>query len=84
MKYWPGGSYIVMNSNPIFPGGRPLMAIGYNYNSRKVLGSIATEGAGSTEPGDPYSSCFPDIYSNVDVRLVGSLHLIGRYFNDCN
>ena len=28
MKDWPGGSYLVMNSTPLFPGGRPLLAIG--------------------------------------------------------
>ena len=54
MKYWRGGSYLVLKSTPIFPGERTLLAIGYKYNSRKVLGFIATEGAGSTEPGDPY------------------------------
>ena len=26
---WPGGSYLVMKSNPSVPGGRPLLAIGY-------------------------------------------------------
>ena len=29
MKYWPGGSYLVMKNTPIFPCGRPLLAIGY-------------------------------------------------------
>ena len=29
MKYWTGGSYIVMKSNPIFPGGIPPTEIGY-------------------------------------------------------
>ena len=28
MKYWPGGSYIVMKSTSRVPGGRPLTAIG--------------------------------------------------------
>ena len=37
MKYWPGGSYIVMKSTRRFPGERALLAIGYKYNSRKVL-----------------------------------------------
>ena len=46
------------------------MAIVYKCSSRKVLGYIDTEGAGSTEPGDPYLSHFPDIYSNVSVRPV--------------
>ena len=72
-KDWPGGSYLVMNSNTRVTGGRPLMATGYKFNSRKVLGFIATEGAGITEPGDIYLSNSPDIYSNVDVRPVFSL-----------
>ena len=49
-----------------------------------VLGFILTEGAGSTEPGDPYLSCFPDIYSDVSVRPIVIPHLLGRYFNACN
>ena len=84
MKDWPGGSYLVLKSTPRFPGESPLLDIGYKYNSNKVLGFIATEGAGSTEPGDPYLSCFPDIYSTVSVRPVVRPHLLGRYFNACN
>ena len=84
MKDWPGGSNLVLKITPIFPGESPLLAIGDKYNSRKVLGFIATEGAGSTEPGDPYLSRFPDIYSNVSVRPVVCPHLLGRYFNACN
>ena len=33
MKDWPGGSYLVLKSTPSFPGKRPLLAIGYKYNS---------------------------------------------------
>ena len=44
-KDFPGGSYLVMKSNPIFPGDRQLMDIGYKYNSSKVLVFIATEGS---------------------------------------
>ena len=84
MKYWPGGSYLVMKITTIFPGEIPLLAIGYKYNSRKVLGFIATEGAGSTEPGDPYLSHFPEIFSNVSVRPVVRPQFIGSYFNACN
>ena len=84
MKDCPGGSYPVLKSTPIFPGEIPLLAIGYNCNSRKVLRFIATEGSGSTEPVDPYLSCFPDIYSNVSVHPVVCLHLLGSYFNACN
>ena len=27
-KYWPGGSYLMLRSNPMVPGDRPLVAIG--------------------------------------------------------
>ena len=42
MKDFSGGLYLVLNSTPIFPGDIPLVAIEYKYNSRKVLGFIAT------------------------------------------
>ena len=84
MKYWPVGSYLVMKITPRFPGGRTLLDVGYKYNYRKVLGFIYAEGDGSTELGDPYLSCFPDIYSNVSVRPVVCPNFLGRYFNACN
>ena len=62
MKYSPEGTYLVIKSTPIVTGGRPLLIIRYKYNSRKVLGFIATEGYGSTEPSDLYLSLFPDIF----------------------
>ena len=84
MKDWTVGSYLVLKSTTRFPGEIPLLAIGYKYNSRKVLGFIATEGAGITEPVDPYLSRLPDIYSHVSVRPVVHTHLLGRYLNACN
>ena len=62
IKYWPGGSYLVMRITPRFPVEITLLDIGYKYNSRKVLGFINTEGAGSTEPGDSYLYHFPDFF----------------------
>ena len=32
-KNWPVGSYIVFRSNPMVPGDRPLISIGYKYNA---------------------------------------------------
>ena len=84
MKDWLGGSYLVMKSTPTVPGGRSLLAIGYKCNYMKVLGFIATEGDGSTAPGDPYVSQFPDIYSNVSVYPIVCPHFLGRHFNACN
>ena len=84
MKDWPGGSYIFMKITPRVPGGIPLLAIGYKYNSMRVLVFIATEGYISNAPSDPYLSCFPDICSNVYVCSVVCPHFLGRYFNACN
>ena len=84
MKDWPGGSYLVLKSTQRFPGETPLLAIGYKYISRKVLGFISTRGAVSTEPGDPYLSRFPDIYSNISVNPVVRPHLLGKHFNAYN
>ena len=58
--------------------------LGTIYNYRKVLGFISTEGSGSTEPGDTYSSRFPDIYLNVSVRPVVHTHLLDRYLKVFN
>ena len=84
IKYFPAGSYLVLRSTPRVPGDIPLMAIGYKYISRKVLGFIATDGDGSTEPCDTYSPCFPDIYSNVSVHYIFCPRLLGRYLNACD
>ena len=44
MKYCPGRSNIRIKSNPKFLGDRPIMTIGYEYRSWKILGFIATGG----------------------------------------
>ena len=41
-KDWPGGSHIMLSSEPMGPGGSPLVAIRYNYNVRKVISVIVT------------------------------------------
>ena len=79
MKDWLGRSYLVMKSTPRFPSEIPLLAIGYKYISRKVLGFIATERAGSNGPGDYYLSRFPDIYSIFSVLPVVHPHLLVRH-----
>ena len=84
MKDCPGGSYLVMKSTSIVHGGIPIMSIGYRYNYSKVIGFIATEGGGSTQPGDSYLSQLPGIYSNVSVRPVFHPRFLCRSFNACN
>ena len=69
-KNWPGGSYLVLRSKPMVPGGRTLIAIGYKYNARKVLSFIVTDNAGSTKTGIPYLSKYPDQFTNVSICPV--------------
>ena len=69
-KHWPGGSYLMLRSKPMAPGGRTLIAIGYKYNAWKVLYFIVTDNAGSTKTGIPYLSKYPDQFTNVSIRPV--------------
>ena len=52
----------VLSRKPMVPGGRPLIAIGYKYNARKVISFIVTDNAGSTKTGIPY---YPSILTNL-------------------
>ena len=67
-----------MRSTPRVPSGLPLLEIVYKYNYGKIQRLIATEGAGSTEQGDPYLSRFPEIYFNVYVHPVVQTKFLGR------
>ena len=60
------------------------MVVGYKCNYRKFLGFIATKGAGSNEPGDPYLCPFRDIFSKFSVCPVVHPQFLVRYFNACN
>ena len=52
------------------PGDSPLIAVGYNYNVRKVLSVIVTDNTRSTKTGIPYVSKYPDQFTNVAIRPV--------------
>ena len=79
-KDLPGGSYLVLRSKPMVPGGRPLVAIGYKYNARKVLSFIVTGNAGSTNTGIPYLSKYPDQFTNVSIRPVARSLIMSNFF----
>ena len=68
---WPGGYRLAMKSTPRVPDDRPLMVIGYKYNSRKVLEFLATEGAGSND-------------RIVSILLFVHPHMLCRHFNAFN
>jgi len=52
LKTWPGGMNLAMEA--MTTKGVQLIAMGYKYNSSKVLCFVATKNAGSTVPGNPY------------------------------
>ena len=52
------------------PGDRPLIAIGYKYNARKVLSFIIIDNAGITNTGITYLSHYPDQFTNAAIRPV--------------
>ena len=69
-KDWPGGSYFVLMSKPMVLGDRPLIAIGYKYNARKVIYFIVTYNTGSKKTGIPYLSKYPDQFTNAAISPV--------------
>ena len=82
MNEWPSGSSLVLECHR--PNGVVLLAIGYKYNSRKVLCFVATKDAGMTKLGDPYNAKFPDQYGNVKVREVDRPAIVSTYFQVSN
>ena len=64
----------------MLPGGRPLIAIGYKYNARKVLSFIVTDNSGSTKTGIPYLSKYPDQFTNVSICPVARPVVMSNVF----
>ena len=60
----------MLRSKPMVPRDRPLIAIVYKYNSRKVISFIVTDNAGITNTGNPYLSKFPEKITNFYIRPV--------------
>ena len=83
-KDWPGGSYLVLRSKPMVPGDRPLIAIGYKYNARKVLYFIVTDNTGSTNTGIPYLSKYPYQFMNVAIRPVARPLVMSKHISAVN
>ena len=54
-----GGSYLLLRSKPMVPGGRPPISIVYKYNTRKVPYFTVTDNTGSTQAVLPYLFEYP-------------------------
>ena len=83
MKEMPGGCWITMRGK-CQRTGVELVAIGYKYNSKKVLHFITTLGAGSTKKGVPYNMKYNDVYGNVCHRNVARPAILSTYFKYSN
>ena len=79
-KDCPGGSYLVLRSKPMLPGDRPLIAIGYKYNARKVLYFIVTDNKGITKTGITYLSKYPEQFTNVAIHPVARPLVMSNIF----
>ena len=62
-----GGSYLVLKSNPMVPGYKPLICIGYKYNAWKFLYFIVTGDAGIIKAGTNYLSKYPDPFYSFSI-----------------
>jgi len=79
LKDAPGGKWAVLESTI---EGVEVVAVGYKYNTKKVLFFAMTKGAGSTEPGEPYVVKFPDSYGNPCSRHDERPAFLTRYFGN--
>ena len=62
------------------PGGRPLIDIGYKYNTRKVLYFIIKESVGITKADILYLSKYPEPFSNVSICPVACPLFMSKFF----
>jgi hypothetical protein len=81
LRGMPGGSHLEMRATV---DGVNLIAIGSKYNSKKTQFHVATEGAGSTKAGKPYTSKYHDELGNVLTREVARPAVVARYFGKFN
>jgi len=82
MKDWPSGSHLVLEGRAV--EGIDLIAIGYKYNSRKVLSFVCNKNHASTELTDYYEACWRDENNNTSVRKIPRPETVGCYFRNSN
>ena len=83
MKEYPSGSYLVLGCTAPATNVE-LRAIGYKYNTTKVLLFLMSKNAGTTVPGQPYVARFPNEHGNVRKRRVPRLSCLSKYFGCAN
>ena len=66
------------------PRVRPLIAIDYNYNARKVIYFIITDNTGSTQSGLPYLYQYLDNFNIVAIVAVARPVVVSKFFGSVN
>ena len=67
-----------------YQGGRPIIYIGYKYNTWKVISFIVTDNTGITQAGIPYLSNSPDHFSYVAICPVARPLVMYNLFGSVN
>jgi hypothetical protein len=80
-KNWPGGTHLVMEG---MVDGVKLYAVGYKYYKKKTMCFLFTEGASSTEEGEPYRARWQDENGNSMYREVKRPVCCSQYFSVSN
>ena len=81
MEKWPGGSHLLLQTDI---DGVRLYALGYKYCKKKVMCFIFNEGAGHTEPGQPYIAKWTDKNGNRCERRIPRPQVCSTYFQNSN
>ena len=55
----------MLRIKPIVPGGRPIIAIGYKYNTQEAIYFIVTVNAGSTQAGITCLYKYTEQFTNI-------------------
>ena len=74
----------MLRGKPMVPGFRPLIAIGYKYNSRKVVSLIVIDNTGITKSVLPYLSKYLDQFSNISVHPISCPLFMYKFFGYVN
>ena len=75
-----GGSYLVLRSKHVVPGGRSLISIGYKYKGQKVIYFIITDNTGIAQAYLTYLSKYPDHFTNVYIHPVDCPLVVSKFF----
>jgi hypothetical protein len=82
LKTWLGGMNLTLEATT--SKVVRLIAVGYKYNSSKVLCFVETKNEGLTVAGDPYRARFLDDPDNLISRPVNCPELISKHFQWSN